>query len=397
MADGADKGIKLKEDKKPPFTQGESHLFVIGINEYDHFPKLYNAVGDAKAVAQVLLDKYQFSSDHFHCLYDEQATQGNILAELDRLSEQVDATDNLLIYFSGHGEYKDRLDIGYWLPVDGDPRNHGSYISFQYLQSYLRAIDSHHTVVIADSCYAGSIFTVRSADEAKNRLESRRSRWLLTAGRNEVVKDGKPGDHSPFAEAVLYNLRHNTEERMRISTLFNTVIENVASNASQTPRGEALHGVGHMGGEFMFRLKEVTGKVYEDNLVVVNSGKNRSNQNDAGGGNMSEPRTPTPPPVAEPDGFADLKALRNHLLLLLASDDFKKTFELLNKVIDDDSSVYNTLILQQGRYNSIQRDINNGLIDDNRARITVNQIRNAMTSYIQGLSESDLEQGALGG
>jgi hypothetical protein len=43
---------------------GDQWLFVIGIDTYIEWPRLKTAVNDAKAVKQVLLDRYFFGEEH---------------------------------------------------------------------------------------------------------------------------------------------------------------------------------------------------------------------------------------------------------------------------------------------------------------------------------------------
>ena len=81
-----------------------------------------------------------------------------------------------------------------------------------------------------------------------------RDRWGLTAGRNEIATDGQPGGNSPFAESILYELR-NANGPVGVAELCYKVLEIVAANADQTPRGEPLKIDGHRGGQFVFHLK----------------------------------------------------------------------------------------------------------------------------------------------
>lgn len=390
--EGTTRGLDLKSQKKPSFVLGNNHLLVIGIDEYKNFPKLFNAKRDAQAVAEVLLSKYQFSKDHFHELYNEDATQGNILAKLEQLSDTVSEKDSVLIYFSGHGEFNEKIDVGFWIPVDGKANNPGSFISFQFLQSYLNAIKSFHTFVIADSCYAGTMFTVRSTKAAKDRMESIPSRWLLTAGRNEVVRDGKPGDHSPFADAVLFKLRNNTEERIQVSAFCQAVITDVVSNAEQTPRGEVMHGVGHRGGEFMFRLKAVKDKVYKDNYIETEAEGTTK-------GGKEIPIVPKPEPKEEVtvdiSTLKTLKDIKRTIQILLADRNFDKAFEVLNEIANEDSRFYNSLILLQGRYNQNKRNFDDLMINDRDAEINFNRISKSILNYIKDMEEEDLKPGTL--
>ncbi|MBK7870320.1 MAG: caspase family protein [Saprospiraceae bacterium] len=201
--------------------KGKNYLFIIGIDEYKHQPRLYNAVKDAKDILELLTKKYQFSKDSkfLFTLFNQEATQENIFTTLDKLSELMTEEDKLLIYYSGHGELKKNIGEGFWIPYDGNPKNPaGTYISFSILTKYIKAIKAFHTFIIADSCFSGALFTERGAvSDFRDRLESIPSRWLLTAGRDEVVADGQPGDNSPFADAVLWWLKNNKDPRLRVS------------------------------------------------------------------------------------------------------------------------------------------------------------------------------------
>jgi hypothetical protein len=99
--------------------QGKNYLLVVGIDEYQHCPRLYNAVKDARDVAATLVSGYQFSKDHLMELYNGEATQSEIIKKFRFLAKNLGADDALLVYFSGHGEYDETIDTGYWIPVDG--------------------------------------------------------------------------------------------------------------------------------------------------------------------------------------------------------------------------------------------------------------------------------------
>ena len=77
-------------------VQGDNWLFVIGIDTYLDWPRLKSAVSDAKAVRDVLLDRYYFDRDHLVELYDEQATRAGIIAQLRKLAGRVGPDDSLV-------------------------------------------------------------------------------------------------------------------------------------------------------------------------------------------------------------------------------------------------------------------------------------------------------------
>ena len=69
----------------------------------------------------------------------------------------IDKNDNILIYYSGH-RYKDyAAETAYWQPINAKKNKPSSWISEDELKSQLRAIKAKHILVVADSCFSGSI------------------------------------------------------------------------------------------------------------------------------------------------------------------------------------------------------------------------------------------------
>lgn len=234
--------------------RGDNHLFVIGINAYQQLGKLENAVRDAQAFRDVLLERYRFDPTHVTELYDGAATRRNVMKSLREMIDRLKAEDSLIIYFSGHGHYDEKLGQGYWVPVDASYQFVDDYISYSFLMDIARAMPARHILFIIDSCYSGAIL-VRERNTAKARLERDPSRWIIASGRNEVVKDGVKGGNSPFATELLELLRNYDDQAMTTQMLIARLVENVTYNAAQTPIGQALQGVGHKGGQFIFYPK----------------------------------------------------------------------------------------------------------------------------------------------
>jgi hypothetical protein len=373
---------------------GKNYLFVIGIDEYQHLPKLYNAVMDAKDIIQVLTEQYQFSTERLLTLYNEEATQSAIINKLRYLAETIGEKDTLLIYFSGHGEFDNIIDTGYWIPVDGRRSEIGSYVSFDMITKFIKVIHSHHTFVIADSCYSGSIFTERKAGDVLDHLESLPSRWVLTAGRNEVVSDGQQGMNSPFADAILYRLRNNQEPRLPVSEFCNYIKMDVRNNANQLPRGASLHGVGDRGGEFMFRRKEYAHAVVEEAVPVVEEAEAPRGTGREPDGRPALVEEPAKPKI--PETFENVAALKMTLKTLVSSHDFEDVFKVFNRVIDPGASLHDDLILKEGQYNGLMRDKAQGIITPERLNISKNQIMNALLYYINDIEAEDLKAGTIG-
>lgn len=251
----------------PSVKKGKNYLLAIGINDYVHCPKLYNAVKDVRDFIGLMTSKYQFEEENITILLDEEATSRQIVKDFRKLAQKITVDDNIIIYFSGHGEFDKVLQQGYWIPVDAEKGEFDDYLPNSTILDVLNAISSRHTFLIADSCFSGSLFSSRDANrDISSRLETEPSRWGLTSGRNEIVSDGEPNKNSPFAGKLLDLLSKN-EKPLGAAELCAKMMEIVAANAKQTPRGEPLKIKGHDGGQFFFHLKNNEQEDWEATLA----------------------------------------------------------------------------------------------------------------------------------
>lgn len=247
-------------------TKGKSYLFLIGIDQYHHSPVLNNAVRDAKAFKNILVEKFQFQEEYIVELYDQEATRVNILGKLAELEHQIGKADNFILYFSGHGSMNPKKTKGFWVPVDA--KDQADYIPNSRIKDHLDDIQAHHIYLIVDSCFSGSI--VGRSPEYANRVEAMPSRRVLTSGRSEVVADGKPGEHSPFANCLLEYLRTQTGP-IAASRLEQHVKEFTPRTAHQTPSSAYIYGLGDQGGEFVFHPKHAPVVQTQDSPPSLNA------------------------------------------------------------------------------------------------------------------------------
>jgi len=240
---------------------GNYYALIIGIDNYTgQWRPLKNAVSDAKAIHQLLQAKYKF--DYLKVLYNEQATRMNIIKELEWLVQNVKPTDNLLIYYSGHGEFNQTLNKGYWVPVDATAASTSYYISNSDIQTFLGGIKSKHTLLISDACFSGDIFrgnTVsipfEESDKYYAKVNSVSSRKAITSGGVEPVLDGGREGHSVFAYYLLKSLTGNEKKYYDASQLFDNIKIPVLNNSDQSPQFNAIKNAGDEGGQFIFLKK----------------------------------------------------------------------------------------------------------------------------------------------
>ncbi len=241
---------------------GRYHALVIGNNDYAHLPKLKTAVSDAAATAELLRGKYGFEVTLLL-----NAKRERILEEVNRLRAELTNKDRLLIYYAGHGEFDRETDTGYWLPVDAKPQDDTKWIANDSLTRHLRAMTAHHVLVVADSCFSGTLTrsagvaprTGMARDEWIRRMAGKRARTAIVSGGLEPVADTGRGGHSVFANAFLSVLRENNEV-LDGQNLFQRLRSRVVVNADQTPQYSTIRRAAHEGGDFLFVPRGLLGK-----------------------------------------------------------------------------------------------------------------------------------------
>jgi hypothetical protein len=237
-----------------PVRFGNFHALVIGNNDYQHITRLKTAVGDARAVAKLLEQKYNFNVSLLL-----NATREDIFRAVSKMRQKLKNEDNLLVYYAGHGNIDKQTERGYWLPVNADRANKANWIANEDITSELKAIRAKHVLIIADSCYSGTltrgadVSTMRSgtAEEWVRRMAQRQSRTVLTSGGLEPVSDAGGGGHSVFAQAFLRTLKDN-EQTIDMDSLYEKIRRRVVLNARQTPLYSDIRFAGHDDGDFVF-------------------------------------------------------------------------------------------------------------------------------------------------
>lgn len=244
-----------------PIESSSYTALVIGIDNYTGtWNKLSNAVNDAKAVERVLKSDYGFNN--VRTLYNEDASRVNIIKEMEWLVENVDEDDNLLIYYSGHGEFKEALNKGYWVPADAKTNSTAQYISNSDIQTFLNGIPAKHTLLISDACFSGDIFrggqnteTTNTSSKYYNRVFSLKSRQAITSGGIEPVMDGGKDGHSVFTYYLLQALQNNKNSYLDAGQLFEKLKVPVVNNSEQAPKFSPIKNTGDEGGQFVFFKK----------------------------------------------------------------------------------------------------------------------------------------------
>lgn len=226
-------------------------LFVIGIDKYLKQEELKNSVKDVKDIKSILLEKYDFFEEDVYEVFDEHATSKNIQDAFRRYIKILTEDDNLIVIFSGHGDYDKETDTGFWVPYDAN--DYTDFIPNQTLTNYLEKIKAKHIFVITDSCFSNSILLTTRTKAAKEFFE-KKSRWALASAFNES-KDSDGISNTLFTEKII-DFLELTDKDFRVSELIEYVKDGFEINIFQQPQGAPLQIQGHEGGEFVFKIRQ---------------------------------------------------------------------------------------------------------------------------------------------
>jgi hypothetical protein len=195
------------------YFYNDYHALVIGVSNYEKWPKLPYATKDAKEVTDALR-KIGFK---VQLILDPLSSE--LKTALNKLVYETGSEKNraILIYYAGHGETEtlaENTKMGYIIPIDcpllkKEPMGFAARaISMKEIESVALRIKSKHVLMLFDSCFSGSLFSlVRALPESITEKSSFPVRQFITAG-NE---DEQVPDKSMFKRTFLIGLEGDAE------------------------------------------------------------------------------------------------------------------------------------------------------------------------------------------
>ncbi|WP_044205544.1 caspase family protein [Flammeovirga sp. OC4] len=218
--------------KKLP-VQSEAYALIVATDEYDNFEDLNNPIFDGKGVAEVLKNDYDF---HVELLLSP--TKEELLDAVRGYHSKLRKNDRFLLYLAGHGDYEDKYyEEGFLILKNTKSRGMDpsliSYLPFHRLKSLTENLPSQQALVVVDVCFGGSFndkinkgrgaynnqYSITAEDFLRFQLEEK-NRYVLSSGRLTAVADGRKGEHSPFAGALIHSLKeHKADSIVTAETL----------------------------------------------------------------------------------------------------------------------------------------------------------------------------------
>lgn len=219
----------LAENKEKP---SGSYALVFGINEYKYWNSLKNPINDARAIHQILSQKYGFESRLIL-----NATALEMEASI-RSVKNLNA-ERIVVFYAGHGFFEEETQNGFLVLSDSklsenDPKK-TSYYDYYRLVTFLENLKCKNILLVLDACFSGTIekngknlgegICIEdnsggngfSKDMYLNLTDSvfiaRHMRChnmkFITSGGKEYVPDGS-GEHSPFASKLIEVLQKDS-------------------------------------------------------------------------------------------------------------------------------------------------------------------------------------------
>ncbi len=252
----------VQRDEPVSFTGfGTYHALLIGIDGYTEWSPLTYAEKDVQELGRILTSLYNFAPERVTYVLGSKATRTEILNAIRRVVVNLRSTDNLLIFYAGHGQLDEIKETGYWIPVDGKSRDpsYSSYIPFSEVVELIKArkVAAKNIAVVTDSCYGGAM--TRSGPtsgmlspedqgyiKSLERIANKPSRQVFASGGYEQVPD-----RSDFASLLKSALQSNTLPSVDLEYVFLDIFKRIKHLGGQAPRMARLDSTPDQGGQFI--------------------------------------------------------------------------------------------------------------------------------------------------
>jgi tetratricopeptide (TPR) repeat protein len=226
----------------------QSYALVIGIAHYANLPasaQLRYPDRDAQSIFTTLISQQggEFPANHVHMLTNEQATQTNILRELETWLPSVSTpNDRILIYFAGHGFISGGK--GFLATYDTDLHHLSTTaIPMDTLGVLIGTkIQGKWKVLLTDACHSGAITPETDPTQLNHLLlDLRQSLFSLTASRDREQSFESPdwgGGHGIFTYYVVNGLQGAADANADGIVTADELAEYVHENVRQATKGQ---------------------------------------------------------------------------------------------------------------------------------------------------------------
>jgi hypothetical protein len=203
----------------PPGPVRNKFALVVGVGQFKYgINPLQFAAFDAGSMHRFLTDprRGNFSKQNTILLLNEDATLARISAAMDRIRQEAERDDLVVVYMSGHGSPPDKRGAVNIITYDTEikPRERVWYTSIteDMLKQFVDGLKARRLVMILDTCYSNGAYravpgflppggkSLSSDDDEGYGINREQGRRLL--GAKDLVMDEAPRSHAGSKNAV---------------------------------------------------------------------------------------------------------------------------------------------------------------------------------------------------
>lgn len=237
---------------------GNYVALIIANESYQDLVDLETPRADALLVGETLQEHFNADVEYLF-----NATRAQMLRTLNRYRENLQPSDNFILYYAGHGFYDEELNVYYWQPIESAVDEDFTWVDTERIQRTIYGFKSRNALIIADSCFSGAVVrgnelvAAESNDqEALLALSMQKSRIALTSGGLQPVLDSTGNSKTSTFASNLVDALRAVDRPMPIYSIFPTVRSSVTAETAawgfeQVPEIGKLFRAGHDGGDFI--------------------------------------------------------------------------------------------------------------------------------------------------
>ena len=241
---------------EPSAAGGRKIALLIGVEAYrEPLPSLKTPMADVISIGALLEDRLGYETRIL-----KNATKDEMLEAFQALVDEIGEQDSLVVYYAGHGYILEADGLGYWLPADARTDTARQWLSNRSVSEFLSAIRSKNIMLVADSCYSGTLLPSGQANRgvrtrlSRAELREKRAVMILSSGGEEPVQDERGAGHSVFARQLITMIEGMNRDRLGVE-VYETVQARVAKLAPQVPQYGGVVSAGHeAGADYLFEV-----------------------------------------------------------------------------------------------------------------------------------------------
>lgn len=227
-----------------------SRAVLIGSASYQHLEQLPAVGSNLRDFADALRDPLLWGLPERHCtVVADPQDPSTMLDPVHRAGDE--ATDTLIVYYSGHG-LRDADSADLYLALTGSRDNTGyTAVAYEHLRTAVRGSRARRRIVVLDCCFSGRAARTLSGDETALATQvAVDGAYVLTASprdRVALAPDGEP--HTAFTGELLSVLSlgiTDGPELISLDTLYRVLDERLRAKNRPLPQRSQENNVGQL-------------------------------------------------------------------------------------------------------------------------------------------------------